>query len=187
MRLIVLCGVVLGACTPPPEPVNGEIAGAWHGQRWDGQARVHWLSHIADDGELDIRFITCFNGEVVRTEHQYGRGDLTDGVFRIDLDYIEYPNPETGEIEQGEGFDHEYAMTELRADRMRYYSSEHGERYEASRVANDFEPECAPATLNVRTEPGARRAQDAWITRMADSPEDDNVEADATEADNAGQ
>ena len=176
MRWLIYCAAGLAACTPPPEPVNGDIAGAWHGQRWEGQARVHWLSRIADDGELDIRFMTCFNGEVVRTEHQYGHGQLTDGVFRIELAYIDYPNTQTGEIEQGEGFDHDYAMTELTAERMRYYSTEHGERYEALRVANDFEPQCAPATLNVRTEPGSRRAKDAWITRMVDEPEDEDDE-----------
>lgn len=137
---------------------------------------MHWRSRIAESGELDIRFITCFNGDIVRTEHQYGNGQLIEGVFQIELDRIEYPNSETGEIEAGEGFDHDYAMTFLDDERMRYYSVEHGERYEARRVADDFEPECAPASLKVRTEPGEKRSQDAWITRMSERPKQDDDE-----------
>ncbi|MFK7886076.1 MAG: hypothetical protein AB8G16_04350 [Gammaproteobacteria bacterium] len=182
-RAIVLCCGVLGACTPPPEPINGDITGAWHGQRWEGAARVQWLSRIADDGEIDIRFMTCFNGDVVRAEHQFGYATLTDGTFRIELDRIEHPNPDSGEVDEVVGFDHDYAMTELNAERMRYYSVENGERYEALNVSLDFEPQCAPASLNVRTAPGARRTQDAWITRMAQSPDEasEETEQDAGE------
>lgn len=179
MRWFILLVVfAVGACGAPPPPIEGDITGYWHGKRWEGKARVLWLSHLEADGALEIEFITCFNGERLRWQRQIGTGYLRNGIFETRIERQQFED-ENGELvrENEEGFGFDYRVTELTAARMRYQSDEFGERYEVTRVESDFVMDCPPATLSVSTQPDGRRGTDAWIRRGANSDNDEGATA----------
>ena len=173
---IVTLVALVSACGEPPAPISGDISGTWHGARWEGRARVLWRSMQEVNGPITITFLTCFNGEALSQEVHRGTGSLLEGYWNIELDELEYTDLRTGKTSVGVAFDHSYEFTEISDARMRYRSDEFGERYEVTRVADDFELTCPPGRPPIQTDPGDARGRDAWIVRGPSPDDDDEAE-----------
>lgn len=182
---IVLCALALGACeTPEPVPLSGDISGTWQGERWQGRARVLWTTRQAEDGRIDIEFISCFNGDMLTHERQIGTGTLVDGVWDIRIESVEYRDMSREDVVSGAGFEHRYEFVEISEQRMRYRSEETGTRYDIVRVADDARPECPPPRIKVQSDRGDGSQPDAWITRGIDIlPVDDAQDPVADDSD----
>ncbi|MEO1574444.1 MAG: hypothetical protein AAFU65_05735 [Pseudomonadota bacterium] len=188
---IVLCALALCACdAPEPPALQGNINGTWQGERWDGRARVLWTTVQSDDGRIEIEFITCFNGEVLSRENQYGTATLTEGYWVIDLDHVEYRDLRSGETTMGEGFDSRYEFLEISDERLRYRAENSGTRFEVVKASVDARQSCPPARITVDTDPGERVRRDAWISRGVGYEDEEDDADDATPepdaADDAG-
>lgn len=167
--------IALAACTqPPPVVIDGEVTGTWHGQRWQSNARVLWLSRYAADGAIEIEFLTCYSGKRLRHERQLGHESLVDGVLTTTIERIHYDNePEwIANVTDGDAdgepdppFEHQYRLLALDGEHMAYQSIELGTVYEADRVAEDFELTCPPPRKLINTQPGERTGTDAWVRR----------------------
>lgn len=184
MRLLILCtALALIACQPPePPPVQGEIAGYWHGQRWRGNARVYWLSHYGADGNIDIEFLTCYAGRTLDQTREYGEGRFEDGILYTTLDRIVEADGDTWvagvDDRDNDGAPDpphtvDYRMLELTETMMRYESLARRERFEAQRVDETYELACPPARAVVDTRPGGRSGADGWVRRGVGSEDDD--------------
>lgn len=157
---------VCTACGPATEVLQeGDITGHWFGERWEGSARVQWLVDRRSDGHFEVLFHTCYAGEVVRVETHTGAADFSGGVYRTTIDQI----ITDGEVWIADSDEdvivYEYEISKLTATAMHYRSLDFGNRYEVTRVGEDFRLHCPPARQIIDTSPGGRSGRDAWIRR----------------------
>ncbi len=162
-----------GGCKPARSVVmEGDISGRWYGERWDGSARILWLSENRADGGFEVLFHTCYAGKVVGTEWQGGTAAFADGLYRVSIDHITYDDREWQATGQDGPLVHDYEISRITPDSMRYRSIVDGRRYEVRRVEADFQMRCPAARRVVNTSPGGRSGRDAWIRRGVDTDDD---------------
>ncbi len=173
MKIALYCATfALVACAEPPPP-TGDISGHWYGQRWQGRSRVIWHTQITRDGDLEIEFRSCYNGELLSRQKEFGTARLVAGIYETMIEKVIFLDESQEEEEFREDeIQHNYRLIELNDELMSYADEESGESFDAVRVTADFALECPPATLAINTNPDGRTGRDAWIIRGDDSVPD---------------
>ncbi|MEM6638996.1 MAG: hypothetical protein AAF610_03755 [Pseudomonadota bacterium] len=164
--VIVLGSALAGACAPEPIAVTpDDLVGTWQGARWSDRTRILWSTTITAQGAITIRFLTCFNGEALTREEQTGTTTIEDSTWRIVVTSLDYSDLRSGDTEHSGGFAHDYTVTRLTNDELRYRSTENGNRFRVTRASPDAELTCPPPRIDVGSGSPTDRERDGWINR----------------------